>query len=741
MKKLISLCVMLLVVNQLYSQTKITGKITNGKNLVFGVSISVKDSYDGTTSKSDGSFTFETTEKGEQILIATFVGYDNFQQKIICNGNPITITIILKEKFNELKAVTINAGSFDASDKKRATIFTPLDIVTTAGSQGDVTGALKTMPGAQQIGNQEGLFVRGGEGRETQTYIDGMLVRNPYNTSVPDISQRGKFNPFLFKGTSFSSGGYSALYGQGLSSALILDTKDLAEQSETNLSLSSVGIGGGANHLWLKQKMSAGISVGYFNLRPYYAFVPQNIHFTKMPENGNVEVNFRKRMKKNGFLKFYAYANNNVLGLQRPDINDISHLKTNFELNSGSVYANLTYNGMLTTKWNINAGISASDNRDNIKFGRLKNDTTVFSQSMTNENGLSQARVVLTRYTGALSAIRIGAEYQNSYEEMNIVSRLHFSDNYTSVFAETEYYFNNKLVMKPGLRYEYSSIISNWNLAPRLSVAYRLGRNSQLSFAYGDFYEKPDRKYLLVTKNLNFEKATHLVLNYQRIYNNRTIRVESFYKDYKSLILTPLSSIATIQTSNGTYAQNFTTSEINNNGRGYAKGIEFFIRDKKTIKNCDYWVSYSLLDTKRKFSYYPSSVQPEFAATHTFNVVFKQFFPKKMLGYGVTYNWATGRPYFNPNQPIEKFMYNRTQDYNAVGININYLTHFGRAFTVLVVGISNALGNKQIFGYRYSTNGQYREPIGLTANRFVFIGCFMNWGVDRRQQQVDDNLK
>ncbi|MEY4876485.1 MAG: hypothetical protein RL708_1634 [Bacteroidota bacterium] len=740
MKKILFL-LPLFIASVSFAQTKISGKITDGKMALVGVSVSVKDSYDGATTNADGVFNFETSEKSEQTLMVTYVGFNNYEQKINCSGSPINVSIILKEKFNELKAVTITAGSFDASDKKRATIFTPLDIVTTAGSQGDVTGALKTMPGAQQIGNQEGLFVRGGEGRETQTFIDGMLVRNPYNTSVPDISQRGKFNPFLFKGTSFSSGGYSALYGQGLSSALILDTKDLAEQSETNLSLSSVGIGGGVNHLWEKQKMSAGVSVGYFNLQPYYALVPQNIHFTKMPENGNVEVNFRKRMKKSGFLKFYAYANNNVLGLQRPDINDVNHLKTAFDLNSKSVYTNLTYTGMLNANWNINAGASFSNNNDKIKFGGLKNDTTYYLGTIDNNNSLSQGRVVFTRYTGALSAFRIGGEYQYNFEQSKMAKTYEYGDNFVSTFAEMEYYFNNKLVIKPGARFEYSSIINKSNIAPRLSVAYRLGRNSQLSFAYGDFYEKSDRRYLLLKHDLDFEKATHFVLNYQRIHNDKTLRVEAFYKDYKSLILTPLSSMTLIQTTNGTYAQNFDVNNINNGGKGYAKGVEFFLRDKKTIKNCDYWISYSLLDTKRKFSYYPDMVQPDFAATHTLNLVFKQFFPKLMLGYGITYNWASGRPYYNPNQPISNFMSDRTQAYNALGINANYLTHIGKAFTVLVLGVSNALGNQQVFGYRYSTNGQNREAIGLTASRFVFVGCFMNWGVDRRKQQVDDNLK
>ena len=750
MKKLLLISSALFFSVSTFAQTKISGKVTDGKKPMVGVSIAVKDSYDGTSSNNDGSFSFETSEKGEKILVATFIGYNSFEQKIVCNGSPIVLNISLKEKFNELKAVTISAGSFDASDKKRATIFTPLDIVTTAGSAGDVTGALKTLPGAQQIGNQEGLFVRGGEGRETQTFIDGMLVRNPYNTSVPDIAQRGKFNPFLFKGTSFSSGGYSALYGQGLSSALVLDTKDLAEQSETNLSLSSVGIGGGVNHLWEKQKMSAGVSVGYFNLQPYYALVPQNIHFSKMPENGNVEVNFRKRMNKNGFLKFYAYTNNNALGLQRPDINDVDHLKTAFDLNSKSLYTNLTYSGMLNANWNINAGASFSGSWDKINLGELRNDSVLDYRSIgiNSSNTLSQGRVVFTRYTGVLSAFRIGAEYQYGWEQskftsfgINPFSTYQFADNFTSTFAEMEYYFNAKIVMKPGVRAEYSSILGKENVAPRLSVAYRLGKNSQLSFAYGDFYEKPDRRYLFYTHDLNFEKATHLVLNYQRIHNDKTFRVEAFYKDYKSLILTPLSSLSLVQNPSNLYSNNFDPTNISNGGHGYAKGVELFLRDKKTIKNCDYWISYSYLDTKRIYSYYPSEVQPDFAANHTLNVVFKQFFPKLMLGYGVTYSWASGRPYFNPNQPSDKFMSDRTPDYNVVGMNANYLTHIGKAFTVLVLGVSNVLGQNQIYGYRYSSDGTHREPIGLTASRFVFVGCFMNWGVDRRQQQVDDNLK
>ena len=88
-------------------------------------------------------------------------------------------------------------------------ILRPLDIVTTAGSQGDIYGALQTLPGTQPRRIRKDFFVRGGDA-EAKTLIDGIEVANPYFSSVPDVPQRSRFSPFMFKGTNFSTGGYSA---------------------------------------------------------------------------------------------------------------------------------------------------------------------------------------------------------------------------------------------------------------------------------------------------------------------------------------------------------------------------------------------------------------------------------------------------------------------------------------------------------------------------------------------------
>ena len=65
-------------------------------------------------------------------------------------------------------------------------------------------------------------------------------------------------------------------------------------------------------------------------------------------------------------------------------------------------------------------------------------------------------------------------------------------DNYQAVFAETDIYVTNDLAALIGGRFEHSSIIDKANIAPRISLAYKVGEGAQVSVAYGIFYQKPE---------------------------------------------------------------------------------------------------------------------------------------------------------------------------------------------------------------------------------------------------------
>src|SRR5205814_2832515 len=367
MKKLTILLATLISVLQIYSQIVIKGKIKDNKGKpVPGASISIKDSYDGGIVDSLGNYRFTTTEKGERVLIATNIGYKSVEQKINIDAVPVVVDIILKEELSELKAVTVISGSFAAGDTKRAaTVLNSIDVATVGGGNADITAAVKTLPGAQQIGEQEGLFVRGGTGYETKQFIDGTLVNNPYSTSVPDLAGRGRFSPFLFKGTVFSAGGYSALYGEALSSALILESIDLPERSAANLSVSPIILGGGFQDLSKDKKSSWGVNYNYINLVAYFNIVKQTPDYFTMPEFHNADANFRFKTKGGGMVKYYTTFAYGRLGLRRPDI-DSSDLKDAFGLTNLNWYNNLSWKENLGKGWKMNLGPSYSTNTDNM---------------------------------------------------------------------------------------------------------------------------------------------------------------------------------------------------------------------------------------------------------------------------------------------------------------------------------------------------------------------------------------
>jgi hypothetical protein len=728
------------------AQTEIKGRIISvRKKPLAGVNISIKDSYEGATSDSSGSFSFVTEEKGIVVLQAEQSGYKLYQQQINVTTAPAPIEIILKELVDEMSAVVITAGAFEASDRKKATVLNPIDIVTTASGNGDVTGALKTLPGAQQVGESEGLFVRGGTAAETKTFIDGNLVNNFFFSSVPNVAQRGRFSPFLFKGTVFSTGGYSALYGQALSSALILESIDLPDQTSANLGVTVIGASGGYQHLDKNKKYSFGGSYSYTNLSLAFSLIKQQQDYEQVPVFNTADANFRIKTSKTGIIKYYGIFGNTNLKFYTPSLDSIGYLD-GFALKNTNFYHNLYYRESFG-RWKMNAGLAYTDNRDHIESGLYSNDKELVTLSplefknfkLDNTGKYLNAKLVLERKFAGLNAVRFGSEFNRLDDHSLFTNHLGNSfeqevkESITAAFAETDLYITNGLAAKLGGRLEHSKLMDKVNAAPRVSLAYKLSKQGQVSFAYGKFYQNPERQFFPTSADLRFTNATHYILQYQRVTKLTTLRTELFYKKYDDLIKTDL--------------QNFQPVAIGNQGFGDAQGIEIFWRDKQTIKDVDYWISYSYLDTKRDFLNFPSAIQPNFAAKHTASLVVKKFVTPWKTQFNAAYNYASGRPYYfiAPENGSFKFTDRGvTPDYHNVSFSVNYLPSLGKkdakSFAVYVFSVSNVFGFDQVFNYQYSYHGLRKTAIVPPSKVFVFVGAFISFGIDRSQDVINNNL-
>ena len=714
----------------LHAQITISGKISFKNKGVKDISVTLKDTYDGATTDENGHYSFQTSEKGNHVLVFTNPKFVEVEKPILIENQNITINSELKEQISEIDAVVISAGSIEASDKKRATaLLTPIDIYTTAGADGQISSALNYLPGVQKVGESEGLFVRGGTGAETKIFMDGSLINNYFSNSVPGIAGRDRFNTSLFKGNVFSSGGYSALYGQALSGVLILESVDLPDTSSFDFGISPIFASGSFQKLSKDKTYSFGTSLSYFNLGLVQQIFKYNTDFSKPAQGFGGDANFRIKTKSGGMFKYYGSFDTNQMAVKSTSL-EPEYDQTKVDLNSANMYHNLSFKQKFG-KYLLNAGTSYSYNDAKLNFATVKNDVETPQTAFNNKDNYLNFKTVLERKINKISAIRGGIELNNAHETNN------FNKNYTdllsSVFAETDLGFSNNLSAKVGVRAENSSYLDKTNVAPRFALAYRLSKDWTSSFAYGIFYQNPESKYLNSNTPLTFQKAEHYILQVQKSSEGRSFRLEAFYKDYQKLVKT--------------FGDQYLQTAINNDGNGTAKGAEIFWRDKKTFKNIDYWVSYSFLDTKRDFMNYPISLVPSFAAKHTLSVVAKKFVTDWKTGFNLSYTYASGRPYYDiVSQSGTNILRHEgtLKDYSGLNFSVNYLPNLGKkdakAFTVLVLSVSNILGNKNVYGYNFSNDGMRSSAVVPPVNTFVFIGAFISFGVDKTNDAINNNL-
>lgn len=695
-------------------QTHIRGTVTDGKTPIPGANITLQNTYDGTSTDAQGQFAFATTETGTFTIVASFVGYKEYHQTITLNGQALELNMVLTEQINELEAVTITAGAFTASDASRRTVFRALDIATTAGATADIAGALNTLPGTQKVGESGRLFVRGGDGTETRTFIDGLVVLDAYGPSAPNTPSRGRFLPFMFKGTSFSTGGYSAEYGQALSSALALDSKDQGDVTRTDIGLLSVGADVAHTHVWARSSIAGKLQ--YTNIRPYFGLINQEIDWRKPPVSLEGSGAFRQQIGHDGLLKVYGNFNRANFSLYNHDI-DNDQSRQLYDLTNGYQYLNAFYKQSLNDAWTVRGGASYTGLRNEIMAGTTNileqergiHTKAVFEGSITEQVELKTGAEVIARtYT------------YNVTPAGNNTQHLGFDDVMAAAFAEADLYASNKFVTRAGTRLEYNSMRGQVSLDPRLSLAYKTGAHAQMSLAYGHFRQTVRNEWLRYQTQLKPEQADHYILNYQHVDNNRTFRAELYYKRYNQLTR---------------YSNNDLTTATNS-GNGYARGFELFWRDNRSVRYLDYWLSYSFLDTKRNYLNFPYAAVPTFASRHNISVVGKYFIQKIKSQLGATFSISSGRPYHNPN--AEGFNAARTPVYQDLSFNWSYLP---KPHLIVYFSCTNVLGHDNIFGYQYSTvpnaEGLYNgRPTRQAAPRFIFLGVFITLSKEKTMNQL-----
>ncbi len=690
------------------AQGVLRGTVTDGRGRpVEAASVSLEGTLDGTLTDTAGAFALSTTESGAKTLVVTAIGYASGGRPVTIGVDTIGLLVRLEATAQNLETVTITAGSIEAGAGEK-TILKPLDIVTTAGANADVVRAFQTLPGTQQQGTQPGLFVRGGDAGEASIVVDGLTVQNAFFTGPPGVATRSRFQPFQFKGYAFSTGGYSVRYGQALSSVLELNTLDLPEKSTLNLGLNMAGVYASGSKLW-GEKSGGEATVYYNNLQPFYGVANTNFDFYDVPKGGGTSAKYAWKPNAAGMLKVFGNFSYFSSGIQVDDP-AVPGETLRFGIRNYNGYGSVSYRYTPGEKWSAFIGSLYSYNKDENSWGGIP---------AGGEDNRVQLRAEARRFFGARTNLLVGTELNRfSLSRIFSASEDGFTETSAAAYAELKWAPTAWLSILPGMRYEVSRLLGTHTLAPRMSAAVRAGAGSTVSAAAGAFYQNADAAYLFRGYRPGQQLAMHYIVNYLWQKEGRTLRLEAYDKEYRYLVR---ERLAAGDVYNPNAFRYITAGAVDNSGQGYARGAELFWRDRDLIKGLDYWVSYSYIDTRRLYRNFPAEATPDFIADHNLSLVAKYFSTKLQTGVNATYSYATGRPYYNPQ--AAEFLADRTPDYHNLSVTVNHLRSFGRWFAVIYAGVDNVTNQKNIFGYRYSVDGQRRFPQYPALFRSYFIGA------------------
>ena len=655
-----------------FAQTSIHGTVTDAQGPLTGVNVFVVGTLDGGITDSLGRFSFTTSRTGVQTLRAVLLGYEEYETTADAAAFR-NMEIRLREKAASLDEVVVTASTYSIGKSSQIKTLDALDVVMSGNSCGDLVAALQVLPGTAVVGENGKLYVRGGESEECQTFVNGLHVLVPYSTNVEGQSQRGRFSPFLFKGMSFSLGGYGGEYGQALSSVLPMETTDVASSDKLGVSASLLDWNVGGTKAFRQSSLS--FNAALTDLGLYTKLFPDRCDWTRPYRKLAGEAQYKWELSANSVLKTYAGYDWTSVGMRTEG--------RNLSMNEHNVYANATLRTRIGQGCTLFAGVAESAVISDI------DDALAAGDRYHNTRNEVHLKAELQQRFSPQFKLSAGVEDYlrgsgKRYNETGYALSYHL----LAAHVDAQLRIVPHLFLNVSARGERLSYNREWRLMPRATLSFVPNTRFQASVMAGRYSQTPEDDYIARGQfKLRQSTADHLILSMQYATARTLVRIEPYYKWYHRL---PLLSDSVY------------TAE----GYGYSRGVDVYLEDSSLLRNLTLTAAYSFNDSKRLYLDYASPRTPEYASRHNFRLTAKYGFGKFIVGLAETY--ASGREYAAGTTPY----------YNSLDANVTWLAH---PKVIVYASLNNLLGRTNV--YRINPDG---TQVGTTRDRFFYIGIFVS---------------
>jgi hypothetical protein len=505
------------------------------------------------------------------------------------------------------------------------------------------------------------------------------------------------FDNQVIEDFSVSTSGFSASHGDALSGLMDITAKDTLFKSEGGLGLSLLGLN---SYLGLPLQ-NGGAFLGSFNLSRSALMTELNGHHDRSFGTQNAFGKLTLRLGRIHTLRLLGlyddYSFSDTSGFRATSRNGVAGFSLT-STPSRMFVARLILSGTSYRAGYRFQDVFRQDIKDDVIQVRLET-------SLDLERHFLEAGADL-RWRGLADDWR---SWTSGGQSTQAVRRtLYFSDKFR---------LRDDLFVSAGLRLSSLSLgWPGWQLEPRLSFVYFLGKNDTLRFAAGLYRQFGDYFLLGQQPSLKPKTAYHLCLSYDRSAEKTNVRLTVYDKEYRTLFL------------DSPHGQGLT-----NAGRGFARGAEFFVKTEG--RRLEFLFVYNFLHSRRQENEILSLARSPYDLTHSLTGIMT--LKGKRSSLGVRYSYATGLPYtplldrewdegLGLWTPVWGEAYSRRcPAYRRCDLNGSWSVTVRKQMVVLYFGITNLFNDRNIVSTEYNADYSVRQNNASIFGRTIFVGLYI----------------
>ncbi len=731
----------------------IKGKVTDGdiKSPLPDANIILPGTQKGTSTDKDGNFTIKNVPAGSYTLQFSYVGYETLSKTdVIVKSNRITfIDTELKMSAITGEDIVISAGYFSKTEEQpvSSVSFSAEEIRRAPGSAGDVSRILMVLPGITKVNDQmNSLIVRGGSPMENSFFVDNIEIPNinHYPTQGSSGGPIGLLNVDFIKDVNFYSGGFSAAYGDRLSSVMDLTFREgNRDEYDLQLDLNFAGFGAVVEGPVFNKKGSVLFSgrrsfldllvnaIGT-GVAPKYSDYQGKLVYDLSPKNKLTVLNILG-------VDYIGFDKEQAEDMGNPVFGDADIIENTFGMNLRTLWGQKGYSNTsvshTATKRKIDYYEITSGNR------LMLNKTLEQAFQIRNSNFYKINKSNQLEF--GLDIKHKINDYDYSFADYtdilgNFVPALNVDDKTSAqkygAFMNYKHKPAGRFSASAGVRADYFSYSGNLHISPRFSFSYKLTNRTGISGSTGIFYQNLPMIILSQKekfKDLNDPVSNHYVLGINHLLTENTrLSIEVYDKEYKNFPMDPATpQLFLIDELFYRYGMFFNHENLISNGESRSRGVELILQ-KKLAKDFYGLISGAYFSSRYR-DYDGVWRDRVFDNRYNFSVE-GGYKPGNKWEFSMRWIYAGGVPYtpfdVSASTALNRGVFDnsrinaeRYSDYHSLNIRADRRFNFSKTNLIAYFSIWNAYNRKNIAQY-YWNEFENKEDVSYQWNMLPIFG-------------------